>query len=90
MATKKFTKRQLKVHAYEGVMRQQPAASNRIQKPGMNRAARWVKHVWDPAADTLKTSWIPGFMPRPSSAWHRQGSIDEVEARENAGQRSLF
>ncbi|OHV83633.1 hypothetical protein [Rhizobium sp. LCM 4573] len=52
--------------------------------------ARWIKHSWDEKTDSLVTQWTPGFFPRASSHWHREGSIDEIEARENAGQRSMF
>jgi hypothetical protein len=68
---------------YDQAMRQQPEAK-RQSKP------RWVKHVWDEQTDTLKTSRWPGCFPYPGKNWHREGSLDEIEQRENAGQRSLF
>lgn len=50
--TKKLTKAAAKKAAYDDAMRQQPEAQ-RQSKP------RWVKHVWDEKADTLKTARWP-------------------------------
>ncbi len=49
----------------------------------------WRKHGWDRAKDRLVTEAAVGRQP-DGPGWHRQGSIDEIEARENAGQRELF
>lgn len=73
------TKAAAKKAAYAETMAAQPAKLTRTK-------ARWVKHSWDADKEAVVTQWCPGFMPRPSS-WHRKGSIDEIEARENAGQR---
>lgn len=70
--------------AYDDAMRQQPPSQNRKSKP------RWIRHTWDQKTDSLVTKWEPGFFPRRNADWHREGSIDEIEQRENAGQRSLF
>ena len=54
------------------------------------RRPRWVRYSWDSEKDCLvRRTWI-GAVARPGPDWHREGSIDEIEARENAGQRSLF
>lgn len=78
---KRVTKRELKQVAYDETMKSQPAKASK---------ARWIKHSWDEKTDSLRTQWEPGFFPRRGPDWHRQGSIDEIEQRENAGQRSLF
>ncbi len=78
--SKKFAAKQA---AYEETMAAQPT------KPKVSKA-RWIKHSWDEKTDTLRTQWQPGFFPRAIPAWHREGSIDEIEQRENAGQREMF
>lgn len=80
--SKRVTKRELKQTAYAEVMKAQPA------KPKASKA-RWVKHSWDEKTDSLRTQWAPGFFPA-KAGWHREGSLDEIEARENAGQREMF
>ncbi|MDX0533015.1 hypothetical protein GOL26_22660 [Sinorhizobium medicae] len=49
---------------------------------------RWVKHNWDRERDRLVSEYAIGRQSSPG--WYREGSIDEIEARENAGQRELF
>lgn len=49
---------------------------------------RWVRHTWDRAKDQLVTEYATGR--QPGSDWHREGSIDEIEQRENAEQREMF
>lgn len=49
---------------------------------------RWVRHSWDREQDRLVTEYAAGRQPRLD--WHQEGSIDEVEARENAWQREMF
>ncbi|MDX1216329.1 hypothetical protein GOL99_12365 [Sinorhizobium medicae] len=80
--TKRATKAAFKRAAYEETMKSQPAKAKASK-------ARWIKHSWDEKTDSLRTQWVPGFFPA-KAGWHREGSIDEIEARENAGQRSLF
>jgi len=80
--SKRATKAAVKRAPYDEVMAAQPAKS-KASKP------RWIKHSWDEKTDSLRTQWAPGFFPA-KTGWHREGSIDEIEARENAGQRSLF
>ncbi|MQX11804.1 hypothetical protein [Sinorhizobium fredii] len=58
------------------------------EKPKASKA-RWVKHTWDEKTDSLKTHYWPAAFPG-AKGWHREGSLDEIEQRENAGQRSLF
>lgn len=87
------TKLAAKRAAYEEAMRQQPAARDRQQKPSQNRKqsnARWVRHRWSNETDSVKTLRLPACWPDPGKEWHREGSLDEIEQRENAGQRSLF
>lgn len=50
---------------------------------------RWVKHSWDREHDQLVTEYANGRQP-PDGDWYREGSIDEIEQRENAGQQELF
>lgn len=69
--------------AYEDVMKEQPEAK-RTSK------ARWVKHEWSDAAQKVMTLALPACWPNPGKNWNREGSLDEIEARENAGQISLF
>lgn len=69
--------------AYEETIASQSTKA-KISKP------RWIKHTWDDKTDTLRTHWQPGFFPRASPHWHREGSLDEIEQRENAGQREMF
>jgi hypothetical protein len=78
---KRVTKAAIKQAAYDETMKSQSKAKA--------SKARWIKHSWDEKTDSLRTHWAPGFFPA-KAGWHREGSIDEVEARENAGQRSLF
>ena len=49
---------------------------------------RWVKHSWDRERDCLVTEVAIERQAGPG--WHREGSISEIEARENAGQREMF
>lgn len=79
----KLTKTAAKKAAYDDAMRQQPES----KRPSKER---WVRHTWCEKTDSLKTQWQPGFFPRCGPEWHREGSLDEIEQRENAGQRSLF
>lgn len=74
---KRATKAAIKKAAYDETMKSQPAK------------ARWVKHEWDEKTNSVRTVWLPGCFPA-AKGWNREGSIDEIEARENAGQRSLF
>ncbi|WP_221166997.1 hypothetical protein [Rhizobium lentis] len=79
---KRATKVAIKRAAYEKTMASQPTKA-KVSK------ARWIKHSWDEKTDTLRTQWQPGFFPA-KAGWHREGSIDEIEQRENAGQREMF
>lgn len=79
--SKRATKAAAKQAAYEETMKARPKAKA--------SKARWIKHSWDEKTDSLRTQWVPGFFPA-KAGWHREGSINEIEARENAGQRSLF
>ncbi|MFT4163426.1 hypothetical protein [Shinella sp.] len=79
---KRVTKLELKQTAYAEVMKAQPA------KPKASKA-RWVKHSWDEKTDSLKTRYWPAAFPG-ARGWHREGSLDEIEQRENAGQREMF
>lgn len=49
----------------------------------------WVKHSWSRAQDCLVSERVIGQRP-PEPGWHREGSLDEIEQKENAGQRELF
>jgi hypothetical protein len=49
---------------------------------------RWLKHGWDCEQDCLVTEYALERQSAPG--WHREGSLDEIEARENAGQREMF
>jgi len=80
----RITKTEAKRQAYNDAIRIQPKASNRQKKP------RWVRHTWSDEQERLLSRWMPGAMSRPGVDWHREGSLDEIEAKENAGQRSLF
>lgn len=80
---KRATKAAEKLAAYEDTMRSQPTKTKAS-------AARWMHHSWDAQTDSLRTQWEPGFFPRRGPDWHREGSIDEIEAKENAGQREMF
>lgn len=53
------------------------------------QGVRWVKHGWNRAQDCLVSERVIGRRP-PEPGWYREGSIDEIEARENAGQREMF
>lgn len=75
-----FKKLAAKMVAYEETMKAQPA---KVSK------ARWVKHVWCEKTDSVRTYYWPAAFPG-AKGWHREGSINEIELRENAGQRSLF
>lgn len=48
-----------------------------------------AKHTWCEKTDSLRTHYWPAAFPGAKS-WHREGSLDEIEQRENAGQRSFF
>lgn len=50
---------------------------------------RWVKHSWDRARDCLLSERAVGRRPS-EPGWYREGSLDEIEQRENAGQREMF
>lgn len=80
---KRVAKAAAKLAAYEDVMKVQPT------KPKASKA-RWINHSWDQKTDSLRTRWEPGFFPRRGPDWHREGSLDEIEQKENAGQRDLF
>lgn len=49
----------------------------------------WLKHSWDRTKDQLVTDCATGRQP-DEEGWYRQGSIDEIEQRENAGHREMF
>lgn len=49
----------------------------------------WLRHSWDREKDRLVTEAAVGRQP-DEPGWYRKGSINEIEARENAGQRELF
>ncbi len=80
--SKRVTKAVAKQAAYEETMKAQPTKKT--------AAARWIRHSWDETADSLRTQREPGFFPRRGPDWHREGTLEEIEARENAGQREMF
>ncbi|RVP48124.1 hypothetical protein [Sinorhizobium medicae] len=80
---KRVTKAAIKRAAYYDAMKVQPTKSKTSK-------ARWIQHSWVEKAGRLPTQGQPGFFPRASQHWHREGSIDEIERRENAGQREMF
>lgn len=82
--SRQITKTEAKRQLYNDAIRIQPKTSNRQAKP------RWIRHTWSEEQERLLSRWITGAMPRPGLDWHREGSLDEIEAKENAGQRSLF
>jgi hypothetical protein len=69
-----------KIAAYEEAMR----IKRRAALPD------WVCHSWDHENECLCTSRVKGYMSRPDANHFREGSIDEIEQRENAGQKDLF
>lgn len=72
--------------AYDEAMAAKPMQSNR--KSALR--PRWVRYWWDKEKDCLvRRTWI-GAVPRPGPDWHREGSLYELEARENAGQIEMF
>ncbi|WP_142627957.1 hypothetical protein [Rhizobium sp. P007] len=79
---KRATKAAAKQAAYEETMTGQTTTAKRLK-------ARWVKHTWCEETDSLKTRYWPAAFPGAKS-WHREGSLDEIEQRENAGHRELF
>lgn len=60
--------------------------AKKARKPA---AVVWLKHGWDREKDQLVTEAAVGRQP-DEEGWYRQGTLDEIEARENAGQRELF
>lgn len=52
--------------------------------------ARWVRHRCSAETDRVKTLLLPACSPDPGAEWHRERSLDEIEANQNAGQRSLL
>ncbi|MEE9983291.1 hypothetical protein [Agrobacterium pusense] len=80
--TRGFKKVAAKQAAYEETMKSQPT------KPKVSKA-RWVKHSWDEETDSLRTYYWPAAFPG-AKGWHREGSLDEIEQKENAGQREMF
>lgn len=68
--------------AYAETMKAQPTKAKASK-------ARWVKHSWNEKTDSLKTRYWPAAFPG-ARGWHREGSLDEIEQRENAGQREMF
>ena len=84
--SKRATKAAANQAAYDAAMAAKPQKS----ADKSTRRPRWVRYSWDREKDCLmRRTWI-GAVPRPGPDWHREGSIDEIEARENAGQMSLF
>ncbi|CUW93611.1 hypothetical protein AGR2A_Cc70057 [Agrobacterium genomosp. 2 str. CFBP 5494] len=84
--SKRAEKAAEKQAAYDAVMaaKERPSTDKSLRRP------RWVRYWWDKEKDCLvRRTWI-GAVPRPGPDWHREGSIDELEARENAGQREMF
>lgn len=76
-----ITKAAGKRAAYDDAMKGQPRSASQ---------PNWVWHRWDYERDRLKTTrWI-GSIPRPTLDYHREGSIQEIEQKENSGQRRLF
>lgn len=60
--------------------------AKKVRKPD---PAIWLRHSWDRQKDRLVTEASVGRQP-DETGWYRQGSIDEIEQRENAGQKELF
>lgn len=61
-------------------------ASKKARKPD---PVVWLRHSWNREKDHLVTEASAGRQP-DEAGWYRLGSIDEIEQRENAGQRELF
>lgn len=57
--------------------------AKKVRKPA---AVVWLRPSWDRDKDQLVTEASVGRQP-DEPGWNRQGSIDEIEQRENAGQR---
>jgi hypothetical protein len=79
--SKRVTKAAVKKAVYDDVMKGQPKSAS---------APRWVWHRWDHERDRLRTTGWIGSIPRPTPDYHREGSIQEIEQRENAGQKEMF
>ena len=50
----------------------------------------WVKHAWNDVCGKVMKRSLPSSFPRPGKDWFREGTIDEIEQRENAGQIQMF
>lgn len=64
-------------------------AAEKAKKPRKPDPAVWLRHSWDREKDRLVTEASVGRQP-DEPGWYRKGSIDEIEQRENAGQREMF
>jgi len=85
-----MSKRAMKAAATQAAYDEAMAAKPQKSTDKSTRRPRWVSYWWDKEKDCLvRRTWI-GAVPRPGLDWHREGSIDEIEAKENAGQRDFF
>ncbi|KQQ72385.1 hypothetical protein ASF70_12690 [Rhizobium sp. Leaf321] len=81
--SKTAAKKEAKVGAYDAVPKTGP------NEPKTRPV--YVRYGWDNDRDCLVTNRRYFFTPTSKEAgWYILGSIDEMEARENAGQRSMF
>lgn len=78
----RMTKTDLKQVEYVKAMAAQPKRAKALP--------RWVRWSWDVENGCARCQWTPGAFRRRGLDWHREGSIDEIEAKENVGQRDLF
>ncbi len=78
----RMTKTDLKQVEYAKAMAAQPRRAK--------ASPRWVRWSWDVENECARCQWKPGAFRRPGPDWYRERSIDEIEAKENVGQRSLF
>jgi hypothetical protein len=58
--------------------------------PKIGSKPMWVRHQWNDARGKVIARRLPGLFPRPGKDWFAEGSIDEIEAQENAGQICMF
>lgn len=78
-----------KVAAYEAAPRSGPIAPQNGLKL---EHRRWVWHYWCDVEQRVITKKQPACFPRSTvpARYLREGTIDEIEMRENAGQLSMF
>ena len=67
--------------------RDKPHAAAVPEPQAVDRAV--VRYEWSDASQQVLTVALPACFPDPGKR-HREGSLDAIEATENAGQQSLF